>query len=610
MTVPRVSDEAGRLAALHSCGVLDTLPEAQYDGIARLAAAICGTPISLVSLVDCDRQWFKARVGMAATETPRASSFCDYSLATPGLTEIPDALQDARFRDNPLVTGGPGIRFYAGVPLTDPDGFALGTLCVIDRVPRELTAVQRDALETLAGQVVVLLQARRRVAELEQAQARLVAEQERFRAFMDNGPAVAFLKDDGGRFAYVNETLTRRFGMPAEAWLGKTDVELWGPEVGGALRRTDLAILQSGETQSITETVPTPDGESFHWHVFKFPFTDAAGQRFLAGMAVDRTAEWRAEEALRASEAKFRAVVDGLAEGVLLIDAESKAILDSNAAACRLFDYTPAELAARTLYDLCTHDPASVDANCGRVRTQGQLSVGRRRYRRNGGALLDLELSASLIDQGGRAVIDIVFRDVGEAVRAEERLRQYQLELEGANEQLRHLAVTDGLTGVRNRAAFDARLAEAYGRAARSRHPLSVILLDVDSFKAFNDAFGHPAGDEALKAVAAAVAGAARATDTVARYGGEEFVVILPDTDYAGAMVLAERCRRAVADARWELRPITVSVGVSTLTPETPDAAALVREADEAMYRSKQAGRNRVNHGSGAFRFQSLARAT
>ncbi len=603
-------DEAARLLAVHSCGVLDTSPEAQYDGIARLASVICGTPIALVSLVDRDRQWFKARVGLEATETPRASSFCDHALASPGLTEIPDALEDARFRDNPLVTGGPGIRFYAGVPLTDPGGFALGTLCVIDRVPRELTAVQRDALETLAGQVVVLLQTRRRVAELEQAQARLVTEQERFRAFMDNSPAVAFMKDDGGRFVYVNETLTRRFGMPAEAWLGKTDVELWGPEVGGALRQTDLDILASGETHSLYETVPTPDGESSHWHVFKFPFTDATGQHFLAGMAVDRTAERRAEEAVRASEEKFRTVVNGLAEGVLLIDAVSKAVLESNFAACRLFGYAAAELATRTLYDLCTHDRASLGANCERVRLLGRYSVGRRRYRHRDGTTLDLELSASLLHQSGRQVIDIVFRDVSEAMRIEERLHLYQLRLERANEQLRQLAVTDGLTGVKNRAAFDARLAESYERATRHGQALSVVLLDVDHFKAFNDTFGHPAGDEVLKAVAATVAGAARSTDTVARYGGEEFVLVLPDTDYAGAMVMAERCRQAVAEAKWQSRPITVSVGVSTLTPETADVAEMVREADEALYRSKQAGRNRVNHGSGAVGLHALTRAT
>jgi len=256
------------------------------------------------------------------------------------------------------------------------------------------------------------------VARLERAEARAVAERERFRAFMDNSPAVAFMKDDAGRFVYVNEPLTRRFGMPAERWLGRTDTELRGEEVGAALRETDRGILASGRTLSLYETEPTPDGESFHWHVFKFPFTDATGQRFLAGMAVGRTAEKRADDALRASEEKFRTVLDGLAEGVLLIDAGSKEVLESNAAASRLFGYTAAEFLDRTLYDLCAHDRSSVDANCERTYEAGHLAVGRRRYRHNDGSPLHLELSASALTQAGRKVYDIVFRDVGEAIRA------------------------------------------------------------------------------------------------------------------------------------------------------------------------------------------------
>ena len=319
MTPPSPRNESDRLNALHACRVLDTLPEAQYDGIIRLASAICGTPIAAVALIDRDRQWFKSQVGLNATETPRDISFCSRAILSKEMLVVPDAAADICFRKNPLVTGPPYIRFYAGVPLTDPDGFNLGTLCVIDRVPRDLTPVQRDSLITLAGQVVVLLDARRQVARLEKAQADATAEQARFRAFMDNGPAVAFMKDEAGRFVYVNEPLTRHFGCPKEHWLDRTDTDLHGEETGRVLQATDRGILASGETLELYETVPTPDGESFHWHVFKFPFTDATGRRFVAGMAVDRTAEKKAEDALRASEEKFRTVVNGLAEGVLLI---------------------------------------------------------------------------------------------------------------------------------------------------------------------------------------------------------------------------------------------------------------------------------------------------
>ena len=606
-SLPR--SEADRLSALHACGVLDTLPEAQYDGITRLAAAICGTPMASVTLIDDHRQWFKSRFGLKASETPRDISFCTHVISTRKVMIVADAAIDPRFRDNPLVTGEPHIRFYAGVPLADLDGHCLGTLCVIDRVPRELTVSQREALTLLSGQVMVLLESRCQVARLKQAQASLAREEERFRAFMDNSPAVAFMKDDAGRFVYVNEPLVRCFGMPKERWLGRTDADLWGEKIARVLQETDRHVLVTGETVSLYETVPTPGGNASHWQSFKFRFTDASGRHFLAGMAVDRTAEKLATDAMQASEEKYRTVVNGLAEGVLLIDTRSKAVLESNAAASQLFGHSAAELACLTLYDLCKHDRASVDANCERIARLGRLTVGRRHYRHKDGSLLDLELSASLVNHGGRRVIDIVFRDVGEAVRTEARLEMYRTELERANVLLRELAVTDGLTGVKNRAAFNARLADAYDLAVRYGHPLSVVLLDVDHFKLFNDTFGHPAGDEVLKTVAATIAGAARTTDTVARYGGEEFVIVLPETDYEGAMILAERCRLAVAGAAWEHRPVTVSAGVSTLTAETRDAAALVREADEALYHSKKTGRNRVNHGSGSIGFQALTRS-
>jgi diguanylate cyclase (GGDEF)-like protein/PAS domain S-box-containing protein len=600
--------EVDRLKALQLCGVLDTPSDPQYDGITRLAAVICGTPIALVTLLDTHRQWFKSRFGLQTSETPRSLSFCAHAIMTSGLFVVTDAAVDPRFRNNPLVTGEPHIRFYAGIPLTDPDGHCLGTLCVIDRVPRELTASQREALTVLSGQVMVLLESDRQAARLKQAQARLPREEERFRAFMDESPAVASMKDDAGRFVYVNESLVRSFGMPKERWLGRTDADIWGEQIARTLQETDRHVLVTGETVSLYETVSTPGGNATHWRTFKFRFTDASGHHFLAGIAVDRTAEKLAADALQVSEEKFCTVVNGLAEGVLLIDTESKAVLESNVAAKQLFGYSAAELFGLTLYDLCTHDRASVDADCERITRLSRCTIGRQRYRHKDGSLLDLELSASLVGYGGRRVIDIVFRDVGEAVRTEARLEMYRTELGRENAQLRELAATDGLTGVKNRAGFDARLADAYDLAVRHGHPLSVVFLDVDHFKLFNDAFGHPAGDEVLKTVAATIAGAARTTDTVARYGGEEFVVVLPETDYEGAMILAERCRLAVAGAAWEHRPVTVSVGVSTLTAETQDASVLVREADEALYRSKQSGRNRVNHGSGTVPLKATMR--
>lgn len=164
-------DEVARLAALRQYRILDTEPERAFDDLVLLASHICQTPIALISLIDADRQWFKARTGIDATETPRAVSFCTHAIGHHDLFIVPDARDDERFRDNPLVTGGPFVRFYAGAPLMTPDGHALGTICVIDSVPRTLTSDQREALDALRRQVQAQLELRRNLYELRAALA-------------------------------------------------------------------------------------------------------------------------------------------------------------------------------------------------------------------------------------------------------------------------------------------------------------------------------------------------------------------------------------------------------------------------------------------------------
>src|SRR5215212_4346330 len=164
-------DETARLAALARYRILDTAPEQAFDDLTLLASHICGTPIALITLVDADRQWFKSRVGVSIVETPRTISFCTHAIQQRDLFVIPDARVDARTRDNPLVTGEPKIRFYAGAPLVTPDGHALGTLCVLDCVKRTLTAGQVEALTALRRQVESQLELRLNLIELEQALA-------------------------------------------------------------------------------------------------------------------------------------------------------------------------------------------------------------------------------------------------------------------------------------------------------------------------------------------------------------------------------------------------------------------------------------------------------
>jgi len=192
MTIPLLENEEARLAALHQYQILDTEPEAAFDNLARLAAQICDVPIVCVSLLDKSRQWFKSHIGLEVSETPREIAFCTHTILQPEPLVVPDALSDPRFAANPLVTGDPNIRFYAGVPLVTPQGYALGTLCLIDRVPRELTPGQLDALQALAQQVMAQLELHRSLLELkqlmagyEQAQVKLECQTQRLQLFAD-----------------------------------------------------------------------------------------------------------------------------------------------------------------------------------------------------------------------------------------------------------------------------------------------------------------------------------------------------------------------------------------------------------------------------------------
>lgn len=165
---PIPADEEARLRAVRALAILDTAPEESFDDLTRLAAAICGTPISTVTIIDRDRQWFKSVIGLDSNEDPRDVSFCAHTVVDKEQLVVPDATQDARFEENPLVLGDPNIRFYAGSPLVMGDGHVVGTICVIDRVPRRLTQDQASALDALARQTMRVLELRVSEQELQE----------------------------------------------------------------------------------------------------------------------------------------------------------------------------------------------------------------------------------------------------------------------------------------------------------------------------------------------------------------------------------------------------------------------------------------------------------
>jgi GAF domain-containing protein len=162
-------NEAARVAALQKYAILDTEPEQAFDDLVLLASIICNTPIALISLVDEDRQWFKSRVGLSVSETPREIAFCATAIRQADVFVVPDTLNDERFRNNPLVVSEPNIRFYAGAPLINEEGHALGTICVIDRTPREFGLGPQAALKALSRLVLAQLEFRRNLMLLKQA---------------------------------------------------------------------------------------------------------------------------------------------------------------------------------------------------------------------------------------------------------------------------------------------------------------------------------------------------------------------------------------------------------------------------------------------------------
>lgn len=225
-------NEHERLRALASYEVLDTPPESTFDALTTIAAQIVNTPVALVSLVDAGRQWFKSRHGLEVESTPRDVSFCGHVVQEGGALVVVDALADQRFADNPLVAGELGIRFYAGMPLRDSEGFVLGTLCAIDFKPRQITADQRKALELLAQQVVALLELRRSTRLLQQERSLLLARdqelresQEQLRALFEGMQEGVTLQDSDSKIIAANSAAFEILGLTKDQLEGRTSLD-------------------------------------------------------------------------------------------------------------------------------------------------------------------------------------------------------------------------------------------------------------------------------------------------------------------------------------------------------------------------------------------------
>ncbi len=229
--VPIPRNEPSRLRALQSYDIMDSGPELRYDDITLLASRICGTPMALISLIGEDRQWFKSKIGLEGSETPRELAFCAHAIVEPDkVLTVADAKLDDRFATNPYVTGDPHVRFYAGAPLVSADGHALGALCVIDREPRNLESHQQEALLALSRQVMALLEERRTSAALRGAMQALSRSEALFREAYENAPIGIALVSPEGEWLRVNRSLCDLLGYPADELTRTTFQAITHPE--------------------------------------------------------------------------------------------------------------------------------------------------------------------------------------------------------------------------------------------------------------------------------------------------------------------------------------------------------------------------------------------
>ena len=257
--IPATPDEFARQRALDSYRVLDTLPEQAYDDIVQLAATLCGAPIALVSLIDRDRQWAKAKIGMDATDVARDMAFCDHAIREPHqLLEVPDTMRDARFSDNPFVALGDGVRFYAGMPLVTPAGAPIGTVCVADSVPRRLNDAQRAALAALSRLTINLLEGHARERAHERATTLVAAPMPAEVAGGTPGYTVVIVELQG-----YAELVIRTGGRISERLLDQLDATLDAcirHDAGDVLNRATgsaecIAVLQGDAVESQVEAI-------------------------------------------------------------------------------------------------------------------------------------------------------------------------------------------------------------------------------------------------------------------------------------------------------------------------------------------------------------------
>lgn len=612
------SDERIRLEALESFHILDTGPEPQFDDLAKLAASVCETPMAIITLIDERRQWFKSKLGLDMEEIPREIAFCNVTIQQRDLLIVPDAHGDFRFADNPLVTGEPYLRFYTGTPLVTSGGIALGTLAVLDLVPRHLSEKQQEALRILGREVVAQFELRKnldtlarlakqqrrteeqlrvshrelekrvaeRTAELSRTNATLLQEAgHRAReavlsqAIIDSLPGVVYLFNEEGRFLRWNRNLESVTGFSKEEVAQAHALDFFGsPQEKLLLTERIAAVFEEGHS-AVEADLLTKEGQRIPYY-FTGGRVELDGRQCVCGLGVDVTERRQAEESLRLRDRALQASVNA----IIITDLEGT-IEYVNPAFEKITGYTNAEACGRNCRFLQGDDREQPGVGTLRraIRECAESSVLLRNYRKDGTLFWNDVHIAPVRGPDGKVTHFVgILNDITE-------IKHYEKELE-------RQAKFDPLTMLVNRNVLKDRIHQATAEAQRGGSTVVVGFMDLDNFKFINDSLGHSVGDKLLKSVADRLVQCIRGQDTVARYGGDEFAfVLLGHQTEKSITALMDRILKTV-DRPFNIDGhklfVSCSIGLSSYPKDGQDVDTLLKNADAAMYRAKERGRN------------------
>jgi len=456
-------DELARQRAIEEYRIVDTPCEPLFDDITKLASQICDAPISVISFVEAERQWFKSALGLSIRETPRSQSICAHAIeSSDDIFVVADVASDPRFSANPLVTEAPHIGFYAGAKLVTAQGQAIGTVCVMDTAPRELDDSQIASLRILARQVVSQLESRRNYRLLEETARQLKAQEDQSQSILNHVPAFVFYKDTENRILRTNQAVADSLGLSIGEIEGRMTAELY-PDQADDYYLADLEVIQSGEPKlGIVETIDT-GGDDLRWIITdKIPIKSDGGEvESLLVIASDITKLKTVEESLRESQDLLRAANETLEQRVQLktqqlaasdarykdlyhnapdmfisVNPNTSLILECNDTLLNELGYQRDEIIGQPIYKL--YHSSNIEAETAVIsefRAKGRVRNREITLARKDGSPLDISLNISAIrDEEGRIVASrSVCRDITERKRLEKESRRHL-------NQLTHLA--------------------------------------------------------------------------------------------------------------------------------------------------------------------------